>query len=299
MDMLDIRQMEAFCTVMERGSVTIAAQVLGITQPAVSTLIAKLEEAIGYPLFVREHRRLTPTAEAATLVGEVAAVLHRHQQLARTAEDIHQARAGAITIAAHPGPSISWLPPVIATFMHERPGVTVKLVSRQSQGVRDLIPARAFDLAVAELPVEHPLVAVHRYRMPFVAAFSSDSPLAKHKALTPKLLDGVPIISMFHGHAAQLGASRAFDDAGVHMHVVAECDYFASAISLASQGVGVAFVDPLSAEDLKTGALAIRPFEPQIAYDFAVFHPQDRPMSRLAGAFAVAFDQYLLAKGVM
>lgn len=297
--MLEIRQLEAFRTVMERSSVTIAAQVLGISQPAVSTLLNKLEEALGYPLFVREHRRLTPTAEAIVLVGEVSSVLDRHAQLARTAHDIHDARVGSITIASHPGPSISWLPPVIAQFMAERPGVTVKLISRQSQGVRDLIPARAFDLAVAELPVEHPLVAVNRYRMPFVAVLHEENPLSQHALLTPKLLDGAPFISMFRGHAAQLGASKAFSDVGAQMRVVVECDYFASAISLAARGVGIALVDPISAEDLKLPGLVLRPFSPSLGYDFAVFHPQDRPMSKLALAFAAAFDQYLLARGAM
>ncbi|WP_454727463.1 MULTISPECIES: LysR substrate-binding domain-containing protein [Cupriavidus] len=299
MDMLEIRQLEVFRTVMERGSATLAAQVLGISQPAVSTLLNKLEEAIGYPLFVREHRRLTPTAEAIALVDEVAAVLDRHAQLSRTAHDIHETRAGSLTIASHPGPSISWLPPVIARFVAARPGVTVKLISRQSQGVRDLIPSRAFDLAVAELPVEHPLAAVNRYQMSFVAVLHSGHPLAKHALLTPRLLDGSPFIGMFRGHAAQLGASKAFDEAGAHLRVVAECDYFASAISLAARGVGVALVDPISAQDMKSEALAVRPFAPSLAYHFAVFHPHDRPMSKLANAFAAEFDAYLLAHGAL
>ena len=293
MEMLDIRQLEAFRTVMERGAVTAAAQVLGVSQPAVSAMLAKLEEAVGYALFVREHRRLTPTAEAGALFAEVAAVLDRHAQLARTAQDLHAARAGSLAIASHPGPSISWLPSLIADFLAERPGVTVKLISRQSQGVRDLIPARAFDLAVAELPVEHPLVAVQRYRMEFVAVLCDTSPLAAHAILTPALLDGQAFISMFRGHAAQLGAAKAFDEAHAQLRVVAECDYFASAIALAARGVGVALVDPISAQDMQRSGLAIRPFAPAIAYEFAVFHPVDRPPSKLARSFAEAFDRHL------
>jgi DNA-binding transcriptional LysR family regulator len=293
MNMLDCRQMEAFRTVMERGSVTLAAQVLGISQPAVSSLIARLEEDIGYPLFTREHRRLTPTSEAGALIGEVAAVLDRHAQLARTAQDIHETRAGSLSIASHPGPSISWLPSLIATFMRERPGVTVKLISRQSQGVRDLIPSRSFDLAIAELPVEHPLVAVKRYRMPFVAVLAGDNPLTDHAVLTPGLLDGCPFISMFRGHSAQLGVAKAFDEANAHLHVVAECDYFASALALAAEGMGVALIDPITAEDLLRKGLVIRPFSPTIHYDFAVFQPADRQPSRLALSFAHAFDMHL------
>jgi len=291
--MLDVKQMEAFRTVVERGSVTTAALVLGVSQPAVSALVARLEEALGYALFTREHRRMVPTAEALALVGEVAAVLERHAQLTRTAQDIHDTRAGSLSIASHPSPSISWLPALIAQFLAERPSVTVKLISRQSQGVRDLIPSQAFDLAVAELPVEHPLVAVRRYRMPFVAVLSRTSSLARHATLTPRLLNGQPFITMFRGHASQLGAARAFDEAGAHLNVVAECDYFASAIALAANGVGVALVDPISAEDFKSRGLTAKAFVPTIAYDFAIFHPADRPMSRLSKSFVEAFELFV------
>ena len=299
MNKLDIRHYEAFRTVMERGSATVAAQVLGVSQPAVSTLLNQMEEALGYALFVREHRRLTPTAEALVLVNEVAGFLDRHTQLLRVAHDIHETRAGSLTIASHPGPSISWLPPLIAQFMAQRPGVSIKLVSRQSQGVRDLIPARAFDLAVAELPVENPLIAVRRYRTHFVAALPKAHALAAQAELTPALLDGVPFIGMFRGHAAHMGLSKAFDAVGARLHLVAECDYFASAMSLVAHGVGVALVDPISAFDLQTDGVAIRPFAPRLPYDFAVFHPQDRPMSKVAQAFSGAFDAFLRAQGVL
>jgi DNA-binding transcriptional LysR family regulator len=298
MDKLDIKHLEAFRTVMERGSATMAAQVLGVSQPAVSTLLAQLEDDLGYALFVREHRRLTPTPEALALVDEVVGFLDKHAQLMRMAHDIHETRAGSLTIASHPGPSIAWLPPVIARFMAQRPGVQVKLISRQSQGVRDLIPTRAFDLAVAELPVESPLIAVQRYRTHFVAVLPPSHPLAVHAELTPALLDGVPFIGMFRGHAAQLGLSKAFDEVGARLHLVAECDYFASVLSLVAHGVGVALVDPISALDLQSNAVVIRPFAPRLPYDFAVFHPQDRPMSKVAQAFAVDFDVALRAQGV-
>jgi DNA-binding transcriptional LysR family regulator len=293
MDMLDIRQLEAFCTVMQHHSVTRAAQILGISQPAVSALLNKLEEAVGYALFLREHRRLTPTPEAELLFAEVAIVLERHTRLTRIAHEIHEARAGSLSIASHPGPSISWLPVLIAAFIAERPGVTVKLISRQSKGIRELVPTGAFDLALAELPVEHQLNLMRRYRLHFVAVISASSPLASHKVLTPALLNDYPFIAMFRGHAAQRGVTQAFEDANCKLRVVVECDYFASAIALAKQGVGVALVDPLSALDLASDRIVVRRFEPTIPYDFALLHPADRAPSRLALSFAATFEKHM------
>lgn len=299
MEKLDIKQLEVFCTVMERGSATIAAQVLGMTQPGVSHLLTKLEDALGYALFRREHRRLVPTAEAQVLVHEVASVLDRHQQLSARARDILQTRSGNVCVASHPGPSIAWLPEVMAQFMAERPDVTVQLISRQSQGVRDLNSVRAFDVALAELPIEHPLLVLRRYAVPFVAVLQADSPLAVHSVLTPQLLDGQAFVSMFRGHAAQLGVRQAFDAAGAQLRVVAECDYFASALSLAGRGVGVALVDALSVpRAVSSHEVVVRPFTPSLTYEFALFHPHDRPLSKLAQAFVETLDAYLQTLGV-
>lgn len=295
MEIFENRQLEAFRTVMEHKSVTVAAHVLGVTQPAVSALLAKFEVALGYPLFIRENRQLTPTPEAHTLLGEVVAVLDRQLQLVRTAHDIHETRVGSLSIASHPGPSISWLPPLIAKFLSQRPGVTVKLISRQSQGVRDLIPTRSFDLAIAELPVEHPMVAVKKFRVSFVIALPRAHPLAGHSGLTPQILAGQPFVSMFKGHVAQLGIARAFAEAGAHLNIVAECDYFASAYALAANGVGVALLDPISADNLIVDAneIVIRRFEPTLYYDFAIFHPVDRPLSKLAKSFVLSFENHI------
>ncbi len=295
MNMFENRQLEAFRTVMEHKSVTVAAQVLGVTQPAVSALLSKFEAALGCPLFIRENRQLTPTPEARSLLGEVVAVLDRQLQLVRTAHEIHETRVGSLSIASHPGPSISWLPPLIAKFLAQRPGVTLKLISRQSQGIRDLIPTRSFDLAIAELPVEHPMVAVRKFRVSFVVALPRSHPLAGQLVLNPQMLSGQPFVSMFKGHVAQLGIARAFDEVGAHLNAVAECDYFASACALAANGVGVTLLDPISADNLNSDAheIVIRRFEPTLYYDFAIFHPVDRPLSKLAKNFVAAFEAHI------
>ena len=68
--MITSRQIEAFRAVMELGTITMAAERLRISQPAVSKIIAGLEWEIGYPLFERIKGRLAPTGEARLLAVE-------------------------------------------------------------------------------------------------------------------------------------------------------------------------------------------------------------------------------------
>ena len=67
--MITSRQLEAFRAIMEHGTVTAAAERLGVSQPAVSKILAGLEHEIGYPLFTRIKRRLAPTSEARLLAA--------------------------------------------------------------------------------------------------------------------------------------------------------------------------------------------------------------------------------------
>nr|WP_233278980.1 LysR family transcriptional regulator [Agrobacterium radiobacter] len=70
--MIQSRQLEAFRAVMLTGGMTSAANLVRITQPAISRLIRDLEEEIGISLFERTGNRLRPTREAGILFKEVS-----------------------------------------------------------------------------------------------------------------------------------------------------------------------------------------------------------------------------------
>ena len=74
---LTLRQLQTFREVMRSGSISDASRTLLRTQPAVSTMIANIERELGFSLFVREHGRLTPTAEAHYFLEEAEEVLDR------------------------------------------------------------------------------------------------------------------------------------------------------------------------------------------------------------------------------
>ena len=91
--MITPRQLEAFAAVMERGTATAAAERLGVSQPAVSKILAGLELEIGYPLFTRIKRRLAPTSEAQLLAAEVTRLYRGLEQVSEVAREIERQKA--------------------------------------------------------------------------------------------------------------------------------------------------------------------------------------------------------------
>lgn len=289
---MDLRQVEIFVAIMERGSLTEAARSIGVTQPAVSAALARLERHVGFALFRREGRQVVPTAEALLLHGEAMRALAGVSLLDEAAAAISAAQRGHLTLASNPGPGIAWLPRIVAGFRADRPDVTVRFLTRSSREVRDLVAARAFDLGIAEPPFDRGDAVLRRYRFAAVAVLPAAHPLCAHEAITPCLLDAQDFVAMLPGHGTTPALARAFEDAGAQWRVVAECEFFATAIGLAAHGAGVCVVDPISAAEAAGPAVAIRPFRPVIPYEVAVLRPA-RGMSRLAEQFAAAVDRHV------
>jgi len=113
---LNLRQLEAFRATMHAGTVVAAAGLLNVTQPAVSRLVAELERRIGFALFERRGRRLSPTAEAQQLYREIERLQLGVERVAQVAADIKLQRAGAVRLAVLPALA-QWFAPVYGDFV--------------------------------------------------------------------------------------------------------------------------------------------------------------------------------------
>jgi DNA-binding transcriptional LysR family regulator len=282
---MDVRLLEAFRAVVDHRSVTAAAGAMGVTQPAVSTQIARLEETIGFALFERSGGRLKPTPEGLLFYAEATRVLGEVDRLETAAAQIREGEAGRLTIASHPWAAISLLPRLVADFVAARPGVSVRLISRHSDVVSQLLPNESFDIGIAELPIDETAVKVARFQMRCVVVLPPRHPLAARKLLTPELLSGQPMVAPARSLQLPPKLIAAFASAGAQLNTVVEAEFIASLCGLVAAGTGWALVDPLSADGFGNLGLVAQPFEPAILYEIGVFHRRDREPSMLAAAF--------------
>jgi DNA-binding transcriptional LysR family regulator len=289
---MDYRQIEIFRAVIDQGSVTGAARILGVSQPAVSGSVTKLEKRLGFDLFRREGRRLVPTAEARQLHLEASRLLDEFGRLGVSVGEISAGLRGTLTIATNPGPAISWLPAVVAAFRRDRPQVRLRLLTRSSEEVRELASLSAFDLGLAEAPFANAEPVVKRYAMPRVVVLPRTHRLADYDVLTPELLDGENLVATIRSSWSWSNVARAFDLAGAVCHVVIECEFIAIALNLVAAGVGICLADPISAASIGP-SLIQRPFMPSTPYEVGLLAPAHGELTILAQAFAATLQAHI------
>ena len=290
---MDIKLLEAFRAVIENRSVTSAAIVLGLTQPAVSAQIARLEAVVGFDLFQRAGGRLKPTEEGRRFYGEVMNAIGMIDRLEQIAQTIRSGRAGDIVVASHPSASISILPEIVAAFGKAHPDAVVKMINRTSEEVRRVFSAETVDIGIAELPIDLARIDLRRYIVECVAILPLGHPCAENEFVTPEILSGLPFVGMAPRRLIGHRVREAFIQAGAEFRPVAESEYFSSICVMVANGVGVSVVDRWSARSFRANGLEVRPFRPSIDYDIGVFVSADRPLSSLAKFFLKELDQFL------
>jgi len=119
--------LRTFVEVARDGSLSGAARRLGVSQPTVGRHIDGLEAALGSTLFTRSPRGLAPTPAALALTPHVEAMAAAAAALARTASGEAAADRGVVRVTASEVIGCEVLPPILALFRAEHPGIVIEL----------------------------------------------------------------------------------------------------------------------------------------------------------------------------
>ncbi len=266
-----------------------AAVLLKKTQPAISNLIARLEDELGLKLFHRAHGKLEATSEAATFFAAASRTLGAMEQAVAMSRNLKGLSSATLLIGSPPGLATYTLPPIVAEVLRENRGATVRFITRSSYAVRDLGALGAFDVGFAELPIDVNVAAIELFEVPCLCVMRPDHSLAREAKVGPKQLDAMPFVTLFREHITHVGTAEAFLNANAHWNVVAEVEFFGSACSLVQHFGAVTLVDPATARFFAQAGLVAVPFEPMVPYRFGMFRPSARPPSRIAVDFMHRF----------
>jgi DNA-binding transcriptional LysR family regulator len=282
---LTIRQVEAFRAFMQRRSVTRAAEMLYISQPAMSRLIADCEESVGFMLFERNQGRLVPTAEAQVLYDEVKRAFLGLDRIALVADQIRTMRRGSLSIAGAPSFALNLLPEAIAHFLREHEGVDVKLLADSSRAVLELVAGQNYDVCFVVEAIPYAGVELEQiFEAPMVCILPLRHPLAGKRVIRPEDLEDQSFVTYPEPFDSRIAIDRVFAAHGVARRTHLESQLSHTNIALVEQGLGVSLVDQVSAHYARD-RVAVRKFEPLITRKVYVATLIGQSLSALGAAF--------------
>jgi DNA-binding transcriptional LysR family regulator len=278
---MNLRQVEVFRVVMTNGTTARAAEVLHVSQPAVSKMIQELERSLGFDLFRRIKGRLQPTQEGQLFFREVEQAFLGLTHLRGAAARIRDYGSGELRIACLSALSTNVLPRALQAFMAKNPNVGITFQARMSSNVRDLVASGQFDLGIVADEIDRTGVEVEDFaRFRVALAMPKGHPLEALDVIHPKDLAGHAFIALAPEDTTRREAEDAFERAGVVIRPVIETPYSTTICAMVSAGIGVGLVNPLTAEPYERHGLVLRPFEPALHFRTLLITPPNRLPSR-------------------
>jgi len=280
---MHLRELEIFNALMKARTTVGAAELLGISQPAVSKALKHLESHTGLALFQRVRGRLCPTPEAATLYKNVANVFARLETIDRIAQDLRSGRGGVISVAATPTLGSSLLARAVVRFRARHPGVQVIFRSITSHDVARRVAGGEADFGTVHSTVDLAgLKAEALMQAELVCIMPKRHPLASHPAVALADLLPYPLVSYRPGTAIGKRVAGAFHAAGMHKPVDIQTSLSATACLLTAHGAGIALTDPFTVVAGDFPSLAVRALRPRIGLGVDLLFSRENPTSGIA-----------------
>lgn len=281
---MNLSLIESFSAVMKTGSTTQAASLLGISQPAISRSLKRLEDTTKLKLFERSGPRLTPTPEAQLLYREIIDTHVGLDRLRQAVARIRSVGTGSLRIASSAALGLSFVPRVLKLFLERRPEVSVTFEIANSAAVRNLVASGTHDIGLCADEIDRAnLVCEPFVETAGVCVMPAGHRLAAVSVVTPDLLDGLPIISLSPDDTARKQFDRSMLQAGAVPRITVETQFAATICQLALEGVGLGLTNSLTfvSGDYTAQGLVARPYRPRIAFRSLMILPPHRARSRL------------------
>ncbi len=261
-----LSQVEAFLTIAERRSVSAAAAVLYVTQPALTTRIKNLERELGVDLFVRTPRGMRLTAEGRAFRAHAQRAVQSLAEGRQLLHELREGRIGELVVGAAPAISTYVLPLVLRRFQASFPNVHLIVRTGHSEGILDLVLREQVHVGlVRELP-HAATIAQPLYEDEIVLVVHPGHRFAELSTIEVRELAGERLILFDRTSSYFVLTSAFFREAGVVPRGVMELDNVDATKKMVEHGLGIAFLPYTAVRvELASGSLqevAIAGYEP-------------------------------------
>lgn len=254
---MNLTQLHTFCRVAETQNFTRAAEMLGMTQPAVTQQVRALEDELGQALFDRVGRSVQLT-QAGELLFEYARRITGLVDECRSALlDLQGSGRGRLRLASGLTLSMFMLPALLRRYRADHPGVDITISTGSTRQVLHVLLAGEADLAVVTAPEpDDRLTFAHLFDDEMVLLVHPGHPFCQRRAVRPHDLRGEPLIFFEQGSSYRAYLEEFFRREQVTPRIRMDLDSIEAMKRMAEIGLGVTIVPRLSVRaEIERGTL--------------------------------------------
>ena len=292
---MKLKHLEVFHAVMLTGTLSGAARLLHVTQPAATQTLQLAELQLGYALFSRQKNRLVPTAEALVLYPEVQKLIGQLEAVRRLADAQKGGMATTLRVLVVPSLAVVQLPAALTLFRQRHAAVGLHIRTLHSREIAQALALKEADVGIvygtqappgleAQPIASGRLVCVSRSGVgraaPSGAVTLADVVRQPFIRIDERDPLGALLGALLAEHGARTGVQRSGE-------IVVQTHH--TALVLAEHGFGPAVIDSFTAAARQDAALCVQPIEPEIRLGLHALQPAGTRSPKIVAAFIDAF----------
>ena len=273
---MNIKSLRIFTMIMEKGTLSAAADTLCLSESAASRQLSILENTLGFKLFSREKRQLLPTTEGKAFYHEVEKILYSLEGLPEIAQSIKQGTKSNLRLVTIPRLVRHIVSPVVSQMCNANQDLNIKIDVQGMRYVQRWIVGQQFHLGLGRLPAVNPAIRVEPFcSLPTMVLMAKGHPLSNRSELTIQELQQEPVITLLKGTLLRKNLEDIYQQAGYNLHPCIEVATADHAACIVAAGLGITIADPLVAHNLGTDDICMVPLKTSMRHDFAFYLPVD------------------------
>ncbi len=282
---MNTRHLEAFYAVMICGSISRAADMLNVSQPAVSKTLKHAEMRLGYLLFERTRGKLVPTKEALILFDKAKLIYEELNDFQSIATNLAQSSHAKLSMGCLPSLGLSLIPEATTLFLKQHPDAQIEVSTHHTSELIRLLGAYQLDFAISFKPIqEQGIISVPIAKVPLVYLDASEiagvemdvDAIDESRWINP----GADSLSML------IHQYRTFKTAQLNVHT-----YYMAA-EFVKRGVGCTISDIFSAMEVLPLSM-IYPLKKPMMLELCLLYRSDRPLRKISQDYQKLIQKYL------
>jgi DNA-binding transcriptional LysR family regulator len=288
---MKLRQFQAVRAVVMTGSITDAAELLSVTQPAVSKLVAQVEGALNVRVFDRRHGRLVLTPEGKAIYGDIERILSIVDDIVAKTSDVRELNRTHLRLGAMPALCVGLLPRVLRRMLVEYPQLKCSVEEATRSEIEDMVNVGKFDIGLVTLPIQHDRLECDLLgTVAAVCVVPLGHPLAQHPLIDAKALANEHFVSVEPSWLLRHRIDTVFAEERVARRLQVQVTSTQVACQMVAAGVGVSIVHPLVALGFSR-SVCIRQFSPKLEFEYALLRRSGSPTGMVSRFGEIAREE--------